>query len=109
VKLYISGTCPVDGSIQNVYFAKIPSSGKIFFVCPMCKLAWSMPPEPTILDSLDDYKDYAPQGFWLPSRDDISRAALAHLIIGEEDLDKESLKKAILRMLAPGYEQAHGN
>jgi hypothetical protein len=81
--LYSAGPCSVCGVAGDALFAKDAQSGKLFFFCPSCGVAWPRPPEPYRVDSIDPVESLAPAGIVMPTRDEIRAASLEHLIQAE--------------------------
>jgi len=78
--VYSAGECPTCPGFGAVLFVKDFLSGRIFFLCPACGVAWSNLPDPEALDSVDGPDAFAPTGVALPTREEIDRAGVAGLI-----------------------------
>jgi len=69
--LYSAGDCPVCSRAGDLLFVRDPISRRIFFYCPACGCAWTSPPPPHTLDSIEAIGVYAPKGIDLPTLSDI--------------------------------------
>lgn len=85
--IYSAGECPTCPGFGAVLFVKDLLSGRIFFLCPSCGVAWSEVPDSTALDSVDRPEKFAPTGIGLPTREEIDSAKIAGLIKEELDYD----------------------
>ena len=71
VMFYSAGPCSVCGVLGDALFVKNPQSGQLFFFCPSCGVAWSQPPKPNIVDSIDPVESFSPSGIVMPTREEI--------------------------------------
>ena len=75
--------CPV-GCGMGMVFLKAVGSGRVFFFCESCEVAWgsypteASPAEESVPELL------APEGIALPSREDIEEAGISGRIVAEE-------------------------
>lgn len=91
--MYSAGECPICGFLGPLYFVKVPSSGTIFIACTMCGVAWKTPPPPMTVDTIDPISDYAPDGFILPSRQEIDDAGMGGYIQNEAEMTQEKVQQ----------------
>ena len=61
-------------------FVRIQFLSRIFFYCPACGCAWTSPPPPWTVDSIEAIGVYAPKGIELPTRADIVASGLEQAI-----------------------------
>jgi predicted RNA-binding Zn-ribbon protein involved in translation (DUF1610 family) len=85
--LLSAGDCPVCETFGAVLFVKAVGTKNIFFLCPMCGVAWVRPPAPHILDEISSPQLHAPQGIDLPTRAEIDAAGLTEDIRREIPFD----------------------
>ena len=102
MKVFYAGDCAICGFMGPVYFAKVPSSGNIFFVCVLCGVGSKHPPNSQRVESVDPHSLHAPKGFLLPSRDDLKTAGVDHLIVREDELVEEDIQKMFRNWLFRG-------
>lgn len=76
-KVYSAGDCPVCSSSGAVLLLKARDSGKLFFLCPLCGVAWPEPPPPFTLETIFDVKAFAPAGVGLPSAEEALNSGFA--------------------------------
>jgi hypothetical protein len=81
--MYSVGDCSVCGGAGAAVVVAPVGAGDVFFACPACGCAWSEPPVPYVVDTIDPPIVFAPQGFRLASLDEVRRAGLEHRISGE--------------------------
>ena len=83
-RIYFAGGCSVCGAAGAAVFLKALQSGTIFFGCPSCECAWSSPPQPHHVDTVDAPSRFAPCGFTYAGLSDIKAAGMEPLIAGED-------------------------
>ena len=69
-KVYSAGDCPVCAGLGAVLLLKARDSGKLFFSCPHCGVAWPEPPSPFKLDTISAVNEFAPAGVGLPNAEE---------------------------------------
>jgi hypothetical protein len=90
--IFSAGPCSVCGDAGDAVFVRARGSGRIFFLCPECGIAWARPPQPYIVDTIDPPSLFAPSGFSIATHTQIRDARLEHLVTGESpDTSAESL------------------
>jgi hypothetical protein len=67
IEIYSAGDCPVCADSGAVVLLKARGSGRFFFVCPLCEVAWAEPPPPNQLDAILNRRLFAPEGAVLPT------------------------------------------
>jgi hypothetical protein len=85
--VYSAGECPTCPGFGSVLFVRDELTNRLFFLCPACGVAWSSPPEPGLLDEINEPSDFAPDGISLPDRGDIERAGMGHWIASTSRYD----------------------
>jgi len=65
--MYSAGHCPVCADSGAVLLLKAHGSGRLFFFCPLCGVAWPEPPLDRRLDTVFDLLSFAPDGVVLPT------------------------------------------
>jgi hypothetical protein len=98
--LFSAGDCPVCSLTGEILFVKDRVSGRVFSYCPLCGCAWTTPPPPVTLDSIEGLDTFAPEGIELPTRLDIATAGLEHMIRREPDF--EEWGEILNDVMAPG-------
>jgi hypothetical protein len=101
MRVFAAGTCPIEGAIAPLYFAKVPDSSAIYFTCTQCGVTWTTPPPPNTVDSIDHFRIFFPRGFVIPTREDISRAGLDSLVTDELELSPDDIKQEFDGFLYP--------
>jgi hypothetical protein len=81
--MYSAGDCSVCAGAGAAVVVAPVGGGDLFFSCPACGCAWSEPPVPYVVDTIDPPVTFAPRGFRLASLDEIRHADLEHRISGE--------------------------
>ena len=86
---YTAGPCSVCAFAGDALFAACAATGRIFYLCPGCGCAWLTVPEACVVDTINQPSEFAPSGIRLPTREDIRRAGLEHLIqdVYPDDMD----------------------
>jgi hypothetical protein len=79
---YTAGPCSVCGEAGDALFVMCATTGRIFYYCPSCGLAWDQPTEIFIVTTIDPINHFAPKGIRLPTADEIRQAGLEHFIKG---------------------------
>lgn len=80
--IYVVGNCPICGEASPVILARTASTCRYFTFCGACGVAWPEVPGDTV-DSLYSVRDFAPDGIQLPTREELRRNNLEHLIVQE--------------------------
>ena len=65
--IYSAGDCPVCADSGAVLLLRAVGSGRMFFFCPLCGVAWPEPPVDQRLDSIATLTALAPGGVALPT------------------------------------------
>jgi hypothetical protein len=99
VRLYSAGDCPVCADSGADIFLIRVSDGGVFAGCPLCGCAWTSPPDPFVLDSINPPVFFAPNGFRVATRDEIDAAGLGALI------QREHAQNGLSFIGAAGYEE----
>lgn len=73
--IYSAGDCPVCADSGALILLKARDSGRTFFFCPLCGVAWLERPRPAKLDSILSLTDIAPKGATLASLEEASSIA----------------------------------
>jgi hypothetical protein len=81
--VYSAGDCPICPGFGSVLFVRGAVSGRVFFLCPHCGVAWTSPPSPSALDEIGDPSEIAPDGLALPTREEIGSAGMEEWISSE--------------------------
>lgn len=66
-RIYSAGDCPVCADSGAMLLLKARGSGRMFFFCPLCGVAWPHPPRAAQLDSVFGLTNFAPSGVVLPT------------------------------------------
>ena len=80
---FSAGLCSVCVDAGDAVFVRAHGSGRIFFLCPDCGIAWAQPPEPYIVDTIDPPTLFAPTGFSIATATQIREAHLENLVKGD--------------------------
>ena len=83
-RIYSAGECSVCGGAGAAVFLKALQTGTIFFGCPSCECAWSSPPQPHLVDTVDAPSRFAPRGFTYARMSDIKAAGMEPLVARED-------------------------
>ena len=87
--LYSAGSCSVCADAGAAVFVRCLRSGKLFFACGGCGVAWLEPPVPHLVDTVTAPLEIAPDGWIAATLSEITSAGLAPLVHHElsEDTD----------------------
>jgi hypothetical protein len=96
--LFSAGECPICAASGAILFVKSVSSGRIFFLCPVCGVAWHDCPGPFTVNSVQAPTDIAPYGIELPNKNDLEQAQLHHLIKEEVSYERFRDLLSVLRV-----------
>src|SRR5262245_31823105 len=83
-RMYSAGDCSVCASAGAAIFMRRLADRTVFFSCPECGCAWTDPPSPFQVTSIDRPTSLAPESFCVATRADIEAAGLSLLIRREE-------------------------
>ena len=64
----------------DAMFVRALGTGRVFFACPLCGIAWVTPPQPCVVDTIDEPTVFAPGGYTVAGEDEIKAAGLWHLV-----------------------------
>jgi hypothetical protein len=79
-----AGPCSVCASGGDAFFVRAVGSDQLFFACPACGLAWTGAPRVALETAeVDEPHTFAPDGFALATRVEITAAGLGDLIAEE--------------------------
>ena len=96
--VYWADPCSVCGGSGGAFFVKSILTGKVFFCCVMCGIAWEKPPFVVTNDksTVNPPEKFAPDGIALATKEDIVAAGMDAMIIREDFLEEWSSIKEFL-------------
>jgi hypothetical protein len=89
--LYAAGPCSVCAHLGDAVFVRCVRSGRFFYACWSCGIAWLEPPVAYRVDALTDPLEIAPDGWTVATFDEISKAGLASSVHHELSGSADSL------------------
>lgn len=78
--IYSAGPCSVCAELGDAFFVYARGSGRLFFACSECGVAWPSPPDRYVVNAIDPPEVFAPTGFSVASAEQIRAAGLEHLV-----------------------------
>ena len=78
--IYSAGGCSVCADFGDAIFVRALDTGRVFFACPACGIACATPPQPCVVDTIDEPTLFAPNGFTVAADHQIRAAGLWHLV-----------------------------